>query len=172
MGGDHITNDIALAFKIPTAEAERLKRESGSALVDASGRSAKQVVLPPEGGFQGRTINLKALHTVIGARVDEILVMVRKRLEQDNVLHHIGAGVVLTGGGARLRDVTPLAEKVFDLPCSVGKPIHVSGLATATEGPAYATCCGLVQYGFEESEERDKGSSILGAVTRFFRGWK
>jgi cell division protein FtsA len=172
LGGDHITNDIALAFKIPTSEAERLKRESGSAILDASATASKQVVLPPEGGFQGRTVNLKALHTVINARADEILVMVRKRLEKENVLHHIGAGIVLTGGGARLRGIAPLAEKIFDLPCSIGKPINVSGLAVVTDGPEYATCSGLVLYGFEESDDRDVGASVLGALKKIFRGWK
>jgi len=169
VGGDHVTNDIGLAFKIPTAQAERLKRESGSAVFDPA-TGSKQVVIPAEGGFQGRTVHLKALHTVVNARVDEILVMIRKRLDKESVLHHIGAGVVLTGGGARLHGVVRLAEKIFDLPCSVGKPINVSGLAVVTEGPEYATCSGLVQYGFQESDDGEAGSSILNKFLGFFKG--
>lgn len=172
LGGDHVTNDIALAFKIPNAQAERLKRESGSAVpVAAPGTVPRQVTLPPEGGFQGRSVSVKSLHAVISARVEEILVMTRKRLEKENVLHHIGAGIVLTGGAARLQGVVPLAEKVFDLPCSIGKPINVSGLAVVTDGPEFSTCCGLVQYGFEESEEDERGSSVLGKLKKLFGGW-
>ena len=147
VGADHVTNDITLAFTIPISQAERLKRESGSAVITATNPSQK-VVLPPEGGFPGRSVSLRALHTVINARVEEIFMMIRKRLEKAGVGHHVGAGVVLTGGGAHLKGVADLGEKVFGMPCSIGRPRHVSGLATATEGPEYAACSGLVQYGF------------------------
>ena len=147
VAGDHVTNDITLAFTIPISQAERLKRESGSAVISAVSPSQK-VVLPPEGGFPGRLVGLQALHTVMAARMEEIFMMIRKRLDKAGVRHHVGAGVVLTGGGAHLKGVTDLAEKVFGWPCSIGRPRHVSGLATATEGPEYAACSGLVQYGF------------------------
>jgi len=165
VGGDHITNDVALAFNIPTSQAETLKRGSGSALVQATG-SSPRVTLPPEVGFPGRTVSVKALQTVIHARVQEILTMIFRRLEREALLHQIGAGVVLTGGGAHLKGMVELAEQVFGLPCSIGTPINVNGLASVTGRPEYATCCGLVLYGFKTSAERPGGSS-------FFRGlWR
>ncbi len=160
VGGDHITNDIALGFNIPTTQAENLKRESGQAFVDAS-TTSQRVSLAAEVGFQSRSVSLKALHMVINSRMDEILGMVRKRLEPEGILRRAGAGIVLTGGGARLRGVTALTEKVFGLPCTVGKPRNVSGLATATEGPQYATGAGLIHYAFKAMEERS-GSTGLG----------
>jgi len=150
VGGDHITNDIALALNIPMSQAEQLKRGSGSAMVDTQ-NPARKVSLPPEGGFSGRTVNLQSLHTVIYARVDEIFGMVADRLGKEGVLERVGTGVVLTGGGAYLNRIDELGERVFGLPCAVGKPRNVSGLATATEGAEYATCSGLVQYGFRTS---------------------
>jgi cell division protein FtsA len=147
VGGDHVTNDLALAFTIPVGQAEKLKREHGSAVIDP-GQVGKRVSLPADVGFSGCTISMRSMHTVINARMTDTFELVRKRLDADGFLHHVGAGVVLTGGGAHLRGVTELAEKVFGLPCTVGKPRNVSGLATASEGPEYATCSGLAQYAF------------------------
>jgi len=147
VGGDHVTNDIVAAFNIPNARAERLKRETGSAVSDPNA-AGKRVSLAAEVGFPGRTFRLEDLHTVINLRMDEVFMKIRKRLEEDRILHRLGAGVVLTGGGAHLRGIDVLAEQVFGVPCSVGKPRNISGLATATDGPEYATCSGLVHYGF------------------------
>jgi cell division protein FtsA len=153
VGGDHVTNDIALAFRVSTTQAERLKREAGSAVVEAGLPASRRATVPAEGGFQGREISLKALHTVIQARVDEVFVMIRKKLAKASVLHHIGAGVILTGGGSRLANVTKNAEKVFDLPCGIGRPINVTGQAEAMENPEFSTCCGMVRYGFSEPDD-------------------
>jgi cell division protein FtsA len=144
VGCDHVTNDIALAFNIPEGQAERCKVEHGGALVpeDADGK----VSIAPGVGFGGRKISRQSLLTVINARVDETLHMVRRRLEEDKVPPHLAAGVVLVGGGAHMPGVTDLAADIFGMPCTVGRPRDVSGLATATEGPEYATCTGLIQY--------------------------
>ncbi|MFC1497811.1 cell division protein FtsA [Verrucomicrobiota bacterium] len=166
VGGDHLTNDIALGFNIPISQAERLKRVSGSAVVEALNGAQKRVSVPPEVGFPGRSISLRALHTVINARADEILNMVKRRLQDDGILHRIGAGVVLTGGGAHLNGMVKLTEDVFKLPCSIGRPRNISGLATATEGPEYAACSGLVQYGFRTMAGRRQTSGLGGLFGR------
>ena len=163
VGGDHITNDIALAFNIPTSRAERLKCESGSAVIGAP--VSQRISLPAEVGFPGRKVSLHALHTVINARADEMVGAIRERLSLDGILHHIGAGVVLTGGGAHLKGMTELAGKVFGLPCSVGIPRGVTGLATATGGPQYAACSGLALYAFKTLADQRRGS-WLGSLLR------
>lgn len=165
VGGEHVTNDIALAFNIPMNQAEELKKESGSAVVDET--VSKRISLPPEVGFPGRTLGLKSLHVVINARLDEMFGAIKYRVT-DDVLHRIGAGVVLTGGGAHLNGVTKLAEQVFGLPASIGKPRGVSGLAIATEGPEYATCSGLVQYGFMTSDGQRPAQSVTGWFKSLF----
>ena len=170
VGGDHVTNDIAMAFNIPMARAEKLKKEIGCATIPAVIEPPK-ISLPAEVGFPGRTINLRSMHTVINARVDEIFSMIKKRLAADNVLPMVGAGIVLTGGGAHLRGVTDLAESVFGMPCFVGSPRGVTGIAVATEGPQYAACCGLVQYGFRVQDRPTSGSnSLLGSFVKTLLG--
>jgi len=170
VGGDHVTNDLAIAFNIPMGRAEKLKQEIGSATVPSVLEPAK-VSLPAEVGFPGRTINLRPVHTVINARMDEIFKMIKKRLDDDNVLPMVGAGIVLTGGGAHLKGVTELAETVFGVPCFIGAPRGITGIAVATDGPEYAACCGLVQYGFRVQERPGSGrGSILSAFMKTILG--
>ncbi|MBN2301636.1 MAG: cell division protein FtsA [Lentisphaerae bacterium] len=158
VGGEHVTNDIALAFNIPMTRAEHLKRESGNAGINVAG-TPQRVSLPPEVGFPGKTISLKSLHTVINARMEEILDTIYRRIGE-TVLHHVGAGVVLSGGGAHLNGVTELTEKIFGLPCIIGWPRNMSGLTTITSGPEYATCSGLIQYGFMTSAKQERKPSF------------
>jgi len=167
VGGDHVTNDIALAFNIPSSQAEKVKREYGSAVIGTPTPS-KRVSLPAEVGFTGRTISVKSLQTVVNARVDEVFGMVKHRLDQEGLLHQMGAGVVLTGGGAHLGEVTEVAARVFGAPCVVGKPRNVSGLATATEGPEYATSSGLIRYGFKSALDTGAGASVGGWLRGLF----
>ncbi len=167
VGGDHITNDIALAFNIPLSHAENLKRESGNAVIDSSSTGQK-ISVPADVGFPGRAISLRSLHTVMNLRVDEILRMIRKHLANQDILHNVGAGVVLTGGGAHMRGVVSLTERIFGLPCMIGRPRGVSGLMAVTETPEFATCIGMVQYGFKYS--RNTRSSGLGALIQAIIG--
>ncbi len=167
VGADHVTNDIAQAFNVPLAQSERLKREHGSAVVDPLS-AAKRVSLPPQVGFSGKDVPLKSLNTVINLRVEETLRMVKKRIDPI-VLKQTGAGVVLVGGGAHLRGVQKLSEKVFSLPCSMGKPRNVSGLATATEGLEYATCVGMVQYALRSMSRQRQGAGITGWIKGILR---
>lgn len=153
VGGDHVTNDIAQAFNIPNHRAETLKKENGMAVRDDS-RARQEVALPAEVGFPGRNVNLLSLDTVIHARMEETLMMIKKQLDDDGITRHIGAGVVLTGGGAHLNGVGRLIESIFGLPCIVGKPKGMSGLVVAADKPEYAACCGLIQYGFKNAAEK------------------
>lgn len=164
LGGDHITNDIAMAFNIPLSQAERLKREHGGADVE-DGSDAGTVDLPPEGGFSGRPVSITSLNTVINLRTGEILDMILKRLEKEDLLHHIGAGVVITGGCAHMKGLSAVAEKIFGLPCSIGVPRNVGGQATSAGGPEHATCSGLIQVGFKQMAE-DRKSRSWGTILK------
>lgn len=156
VGGDHITNDLALGLRIPTIQAERLKAQHGSAMVDLSQRG-HSIPIPADGGFAGRHVNHVDVQHIIHARMDEMLAMIRKHLEERDLLHVLGAGIVLTGGGAHLRRVAELAEKTFRVPCSVGKPRNVSGLAVVTEGPEYATGIGMLRYALRSGRQSSPG---------------
>jgi cell division protein FtsA len=168
VGGDHVTNDIALGLRIPMSQAERLKIDSGNAVPDPKARG-QTIMLPAEGGFPERFVKLEDLQTIVHARMEETLSMVKEEMQQYELVPHLGAGVILTGGGAHMRNVKKLAEKVFDLPCTLGQPKGVSGLAVVTEGPDYAAPIGMVRYGFKTGGRAPQGGvlgRIVQAITR------
>jgi cell division protein FtsA len=166
VGGDHVTNDIALAFNIPQNRAEELKRAEGCAILDAES-GAGRVTLTADVGFEERVLSCRALHTVINARMDETFRAVRARLDEAGVLPHVGGGVVLTGGGAYLRKATELAQRTFGLPCRIGVPVNVDGLESAEQPAALATAAGLALYGRMTYEDR----GVLAPVKNIFGRW-
>jgi cell division protein FtsA len=168
VGGDHVTNDIARGLRIPIADAERLKEDAGSAMVEMAARSRK-VALPAESGLPGRAVKLSDLHTIVHLRMEETLNLVKSDLIGQNLLHSLGGGVVLTGGGAHMKNIARLAEKVFGLPCRIGRPRGIAGLAVVTEGPEYAATVGMVRYGIKSMEQKERsGKSLKGLFKTFF----
>ncbi len=168
VGGDHVTNDIAQAFNMTQTRAEEIKRAEGCAVLDLE-TSARRVVLPAQVGFEERMLSCKALHTVINARMDETFHVLRSRLDEAGVLPHLGAGVVLTGGGAYLRKVSDLAQRVFGLPCRIGLPVNVDGLENAEQPAALSTAAGLVLYGRMTYEDRGLFSPLRNLFKGVFR---
>lgn len=166
LGGDHLTNDVALAFNIPIKRAEMLKREEGSACIEPEA-ATRRLTLPGDmTGFAERQVSLKALQTVLNARADEILRCVRAELDAAGVLPHIGAGVVLTGGGACLRGIPDLAQRVFGLPCATGAPVNVDGLSGQPQLASFASCAGLVLYGYKAYAQ----TSLLAPFKNWVKG--
>lgn len=167
VGGDHVTNDIARGLRIPLASAERLKETSGSAVVNIAARG-QQVALPSDAGAADRFVKLSDLNTIIHLRLEEVFELIKADWDSRNLTHMLGAGIVLTGGGAYMNRVCELAEKVFGLPCMLGKPRNVSGLAHATEGPEYAAPVGMLRYGFRTSRPTENAVSKIGSFLKNF----
>jgi len=169
VGGDHITNDIALAFNIPSVQAEDLKRREGSALIepDASGR---RLTLPQGPGFPDRTFGVRALQTVIHARMDETLRVVRSRLDEEGVLPLLGAGVVLTGGGTRLRNIHALVQQTFGLPCMDGVICNLACASSIEPSPDLATVAGLLLYRYEHGGDDMLIRPVGKRIKRLFEG--
>lgn len=166
VGGDHLTNDLARGLKITLPQAVRLKEEFGSAVIDLR-RRGDHVELTPESSGRGRYVRLGDLQTITHHRMEETLSLVRDELERKELLHYLGRGVVLTGGGAYLRGLPELAERVFNLPCQLGQPKDVSGIALATDGPQYASTIGLLRMAAQRNSQRKRGifsffGSLLG----------
>lgn len=168
VGGDHVTNDIAQAFNMTQTRAEELKRAEGCAVLDPE-TSTRRVMLPAQVGFEERMLSCKALHTVINARMDETFLVLRSKLDEAGVLPHLGGGVVLTGGGAYLRKVSDLAQRVFGLPCRIGLPVNVDGLEQVEQPAALSTAAGLVLYGHMTYEDRGLFSPLKNLFKGVFR---
>ncbi|MBP9111939.1 MAG: cell division protein FtsA [Polyangiaceae bacterium] len=145
VGGNNITNDIAAGLRTPVAEADRLKRLSGCALGRLVGEE-EEIEVPGVGGHTSRKMSRRVLSDIIEPRVEEILAVVRKRLEDTGMLEHLSAGVVLTGGASLLEGMTEFAEEILGMPVRIGTPIGVKGIDQLVSGPEFSTGVGLLKY--------------------------
>jgi cell division protein FtsA len=170
VGGDHITNDISQGFTISLRRAETLKQESGAALTD-TGDSFRRITIPPEVGFPACSVTAGDLNSIINARMDETFRIIKNELEKKSLLQELGAGMILTGGGSHLKRVAELAEEIFGVSCSIGKPRYFSGISTAHEGPEYAALLGMIRYAVRSTTKHTKENVSLGSlIKRWFIG--
>ena len=147
VGGEHVTNDLALAFNIPQTRAEELKLQFGSAVISSSA-GIKRISIPNDFSKQDQFVSLKAFHTVMNARMAETLHIVRSRLHDNDVLTRLGTGIVFTGGGAAMPGLCELGQSIFGVPCTIGMPsVFSPALDNVPNLHAYATAIGLIQYG-------------------------
>ncbi len=146
LGGDHISNDIALGLRTPTAEAEELKKRHGCALT-ALVREDETIEVPSVGGRKPRALSRQILSEIIQPRVEEIFTLVARDLARAGLQDAPAAGVVVTGGTSIMEGVPELAGQVFDLPVRRGVPEGVGGLGDVVQSPIYATTVGLALYG-------------------------
>ena len=157
VGGDHVTNDLAMVLSIPTAAAEKVKVDCG---VTPPGESVpdQPFLIQPTAGFAGRTVRLHDINAIIHARLEETLQLIEAELVKHKLQHLMGAGVILTGGGAHLKNIESFTSAILHMPCCIGRPRNVSGIATTTEGPEYAVTVGMLRYGLRQMGQRDTRS--------------
>jgi len=170
VGGDHITNDISQGFTISLRRAETLKHEAGSAMNDPADRF-RSITIPEEVGFPACSVSASDLNAIINARMDETFRIIKGELEKKFLLPELGAGIVLTGGGAHLKGVETLGEQVFGLSCSIGKPRYFSGIATAHEGTEFAAPLGMIRYAIRSAAKHSEKTKSWGTLfKRWFMG--
>ncbi|MCA1959595.1 MAG: cell division protein FtsA [Desulfomonile sp.] len=146
VGGDQLTNDIAVGLRTPMAEAEKIKRRYGCAL-GALVTGDETIPVPGVGGRQPRMLSRSVLADIAEPRLEEIFGLVRRELEKYGLLESIASGMVLTGGTVAIQGVAELAEQIFDMPVRIGYPIGISGLVDIVNSPVYATGVGLALWG-------------------------
>jgi cell division protein FtsA len=174
LGGDHISNDIAVGLRTPTADAEELKKRHGCALT-ALVREDETVEVPSVGGRKARQLSRHILSEIIQPRVEEILTLVARDLARAGLEDVAAAGVVVTGGTSMMHGVAELAEQVFDVPVRRGAPAGLGGRADTVSSAIYATGVGLVLYGAvgrgEAPSAEPTGGSFVHRLGRRVKGW-
>ncbi len=148
IGGDHVTNDVAIALRTPSQFAEQIKIESGAATTDEIDANEK-VSVPGVAHRSDRKISRKLLAEVMSARYQELLQLVLLELQQAGLTQAIPAGIVLTGGASKTQNLLLLAEKVFHMPVRLGLPTRVKGMTDICDNPSYATGVGLLVHGHQ-----------------------
>lgn len=156
LGGNHITNDIAVGLRTPAAEAEKIKRKYGCALSSMT-QKEETIEVPSVGGRNERILSRQILAEIIEPRVEEILSLVRQEISNSGYADLIASGMVLTGGSTLLEGMAELAEQIFNLPVRRGQPENVGGLVEVVRSPIYSTGVGLVMHGREDHSDRRFG---------------
>ncbi len=156
VGGDHVSNDLAYGLKIPLGRAEQLKIDHGSAIVEDSVKG-QQIPLASEVGLPVKSVNLEHLHRIMSVRLEETFELIEQELAHSGLLDYLRAGVFICGGGARIPHIQRLAEKIFQLPASLGKTNSISGLKSALDQPEFAAAIGLVKFGSFQQKRKQGG---------------
>ena len=173
IAGDQVTNDIAMALRTPTKDAEDLKRDFGCALRQLA--SPSDVIEVPGVGERGpRQLSRQTLAEVIEPRVEELYALVQAELRRSGFEEMLSSGIVLTGGSAVMRGMVELGEEIFHMPVRLGIPAYMGGLADVVRSPRYATAVGLLLEGRDqfrrERDTRGQTSGVFGVVERM-REW-
>ena len=171
IGGDHVTNDIAVGLCIQFDKAEELKKVHGCVFPSFLGRD--EFFEHPHRG----KIPSSLLCEIIEPRIEELLTIVKRESERSSPYRSISEEVVLTGGASLLTGLREMAEQIFKVPVRIGAPNRkVKGLENLGEdGPIYATAVGLLHYGFSFREEervtRFGGRNLFSKVMLRMKEW-
>lgn len=164
IAGDQVTNDIAMALRTPTPNAEELKIKYACALATLTGEN-ETIKVPGVAGRPDRDLSRQTLAEVVEPRYDELFTLIQAELRRSGFESLVAAGIVLTGGTSKMEGVVELAEEIFHMPVSIGRPQGVTGLADIVKNPIYSTAVGLLLYGGEQQSDGLVLPSNAGMVT-------
>ena len=148
IAGDQVTNDIAVALRTPTQNAEEIKVKYACALRTLT-HAEETIEVPGVGDRPSRRLARQTLAEVVEPRYEELLGLIQAELRRTGFEDMVAAGVVLTGGSVKMEGVGELAEEVFHMPVRIGVPKGVAGLAEVVRNPIHSTGVGLLLFGSE-----------------------
>jgi cell division protein FtsA len=163
IAGDQVTNDIAVSMRTPTQYAEDIKIRYACALSQLANPD-ETIEVPSVGDRPPRRLARQTLAEVVQPRYEELYTLIRDELRRSGFEEVIAAGLVLTGGSAKMEGAVELAEEVFHMPVRLGAPQHVKGLSDVVSNPIHATGVGLLLYGRESMEMQFGGGPLTGSV--------
>jgi cell division protein FtsA len=173
LGGNNLTNDIAIGLRASTAEAEKIKKKYGTC--NTRNISPEETIeVPGMGGRTPRKLPRQILGEILEPRVEEIFTLIQREVYRAGMEKIITSGVVLTGGSSLLDGGVEIAESIFNLPARLGKPRGISGLVDVVNNPMYATGVGLVLYGARNQPSkkfRIRDTNIFNRVMTRMKKW-
>jgi cell division protein FtsA len=177
IAGDQMTNDIAVALRTPTQNAEAIKVKYASVDIESVSDS-DMIEVPTVGRRKQQKISRKSLAEICKPRYEELFMLARNEIRRSGLEDLMPSGVVITGGGSQMQGVEELAEGVFQMPVRVGYPQKVTGLTDVVKNPIYATGVGLLLYGHNHDEDvlptkslkSGSGKGLFGRMKGWFQG--
>jgi cell division protein FtsA len=151
IAGDQITNDIAMALRTPTKEAEEIKRRYGCALRELADQQ-ETIEVPGVGERGAKKMSRQTLAEVIEPRVEELYSLVQAELRRSGFEELLSSGIVITGGSASMQGMIELGEEVFHMPVRLGLPTYSAGLSEVIRNPRYSTGVGLLIAGMNQHQ--------------------
>ena len=173
IAGAQVTNDIAVSLRTPAQYAEEIKIKYACALSQLANPD-ETIEVPSVGDRPPRRLARQTLAEVVEPRYEELFHLVRKELRRSGFEELVAAGIVLTGGSAKMEGAIELAEEVFHMPVRLGVPQYVEGLADVVRNPIHATGVGLLLYGKQSllaRAEATKAKVSLGNVVHKMKSW-
>lgn len=173
MGGNHITNDIALGLKTPVGDAERLKIQHGCAMASLV-KADETIEVSGVGGRKPRVLSKRLMAEIIEPRVEELYSLIHREIMKSGFQDQITAGIVITGGSTLLGGMTELAEFVFEMPVKRGMPLMIGGVQDLVNSPKFATGVGLVRFGIRKRAKNKfpiRDNNIYDKVRGSMRSW-
>jgi len=175
IAGDQITNDIAMALRTPTKDAEDIKIKYGCALRQLADEAPIEV--PGVGERSARMLSRQTLAEVIEPRVEELYSLVQTELRRSGFEDLLSSGIVITGGSSAMQGMVELGEEIFHMPVRLGLPRYVGGLSDVVKTPRYSTGVGLLLYGLEKHQRHQEArlqsnsfSDVLDRMKAWFQG--
>jgi cell division protein FtsA len=171
IAGDQVTNDIAVSMRTPTQYAEDIKIRYACALSQLANPD-ESIEVPSVGDRPARRLARQTLAEIVEPRYEELFNLIREELRRSGFEEVIAAGIVLTGGSARMEGAIELAEEIFHVPVRLGLPGHVKGLSDVVRNPIYSTGVGLLLYARENSAPASRAAALGGNVAGVFERMK
>src|SRR5690606_706949 len=168
VAGNQVTSDIAKIFRTPISHAEEIKVQYACALRSMVGKE-ESIEVPSVGGRPARSMSRHTLAEVVEPRYQELFELVLEEIRSSGLEEQIAAGVVLTGGTAKMEGAVEFAEDIFQMPVRVGAPMHVTGLKEYVQDPAYASVVGLLLYGKDARMQQKKNADVRDSVSSFVK---
>ncbi len=175
IAGDQITNDIAMALRTPTTDAEDIKIKYGCALRQLADDGPISVPGVGERGI--RMLSRQTLAEVIEPRVEELYMLVQAELRRSGFENLLSSGIVITGGSSAMQGMVELGEEIFHMPVRLGLPRYIGGLSDVVKTPRYSTSVGLLLYGLEQHQRNQTDrkrtktfSDVLSSMKAWFKG--
>jgi cell division protein FtsA len=173
IAGDQITNDIAMAFRTPTKDAEDIKCHYGCALRGLV-NSHEMIDVPDVGNRGARQLSRQTLAEVIEPRAEELFTLIQAELRRSGFEELLSSGVVITGGSASLQGMVELGEEIFHMPVRLGLPHYSGSLSEVVHTPRYSTGIGLIIAGIEQIKYQHSAQFQGGSAKQVFsrmKGW-
>ena len=160
IAGVQVTNDIAVSMRTPTQYAEEIKIKYACALSQLANPD-ETIEVPSVGDRPPRRLARQTLAEIVEPRYEELFGLIRDELRRSGFEELIAAGIVITGGSAKMEGAVELAEEVFHMPVRLGSPQYVDGLMDVVRNPIHATGVGLLLYGYENLSRRGRRSTPI-----------